>query len=191
MTPQPPNKTAKVYLGLGGNQGDVTANFLAVAASLKQSPVISWLRASSIYHSKPWGAGEHDLSAQADYLNQVVEIETELSPTALLQSTQTLELLAGRDSNAERWAARPLDIDILLYSDKEISLPQLTIPHPRMCERAFVLVPLLELDAALNGPGRKSFTVALKRLYLQYPDARPEKAAKANAQYAQGVSSQT
>ncbi len=150
-------ETVKVYLGLGGNVGDVSANFMNVVSSLNSSSTNKFICASSIYHSPPWGGKKRDLSEQADYLNQVIEIGTSLSPTDLLQFTQSLEASAGREMAATRWAERPLDIDILLYGNKKISLPKLEIPHLRMLERAFVMLPLLEVAPGIKFSGLDSF----------------------------------
>ncbi len=104
------------------------------------------------------------LSNQGDYLNQVFEIRTSISSTDLLELTQSLEALAGRKLATTRWAERPLDIDILLYGDQDISLPQLEIPHPRMLERAFVMLPLLEIAPDIKIAGLDSFIAAKTRI---------------------------
>jgi len=163
----PASDYVKVFLGLGGNQGDVTGSFLQLAASIHDSQELALLQGSSIYRSKPCGTDEVSLAGQDDYLNQVIEVETSLSAIKLLEFTQSLEIRAGRNPDAERWSARPLDVDILLYSDQRICLPHLKIPHPRMLQRAFVLVPLLELLAASQIPGFNVGVESLSQLAVE------------------------
>jgi len=151
-----PTKAILVYLGLGGNLGNVCAQFELTRRMLSSDPAITSLRSSSNYQSKPWGGGIIDVSTQDDYLNQVLEIKTTLTATELLGLCQKIELGAGRDQYANRWSARPLDIDILLYGQQRLRSSVLEIPHPRMLQRAFVLRPLSELapDLCIPGAGR-------------------------------------
>jgi 2-amino-4-hydroxy-6-hydroxymethyldihydropteridine diphosphokinase len=104
-------------------------------------------RSSQVYETDPVGG-----PPQADYLNAVVEAETDLDPGGLLRACRSVEDDMGRE-RTERWGPRPIDVDILTYGRKQIDRPDLQIPHPRMHERAFVLVPLLELDADPPLPG--------------------------------------
>ncbi|MBE9547791.1 MAG: 2-amino-4-hydroxy-6-hydroxymethyldihydropteridine diphosphokinase [Proteobacteria bacterium] len=159
-----PTKAVLVYLGLGGNLGDVHTQFELARQVLSSHPLITSLRSSSNYLSKPWGGGVIDITVQNDYLNQVVEIRTTLSADSLLHFCQQLELEAGRDHLADRWSARPLDIDILLYGQQQLSSAELEVPHPRMLQRAFVLLPLSELNPDLQIPGAARLSDALKAL---------------------------
>lgn len=157
-------KVSQVYLGLGGNLGDVTRRFEQVLQAFVRHPDIALLRVSSLYSSKAWGGGELDVSMQDDYLNQVVELETKMPPGELLHHCQQLERAAGRNHQAKRWAARPLDIDILLYGQQELNTDLLELPHPRMLMRAFVLKPLAELSPDLQIPGASQVYMALQAL---------------------------
>jgi 2-amino-4-hydroxy-6-hydroxymethyldihydropteridine diphosphokinase len=104
-------------------------------------------RSSRVYETEPVGG-----PPQPEYLNAVVEVETELSARALLAACGAVEDELGR-VRAERWGPRTIDVDVLTFGEDEIDEPGLTVPHPRMHERAFVLVPLLELDADPPLPG--------------------------------------
>lgn len=129
------------YLGLGANVGDALETLTAAVFALHESDGIAVADVSGIYETEPWGDVEQD-----PFLNCCVRIVTSLGPHALLDELQTTETAFGRDRAAEvRWGPRPLDIDLLLYGDETIETPDLVVPHPRMHERAFVLVPLLEI----------------------------------------------
>ena len=141
---------ATVYVGVGSNMGDRLENLRAAVGDLARSPDVRVVRSSSVYETAPVGGPE-----QGDFLNAVVEISTELEPHALLEALQRIESELGR-VRAERFGPRTIDLDLLLYDDEEIDDPHLTVPHPRMRERAFVVVPLTELGAgdALPHGGR-------------------------------------
>ncbi len=131
---------AEVYIGLGSNLGDRLAH-LAAARDALSSRTGRLLAASSIYDTDPWGPVPQD-----NYLNQVVGIATTFAPRALLAVLHEIEREQGRDrKNEVRYGPRSLDLDILLYSDRVIAEDDLSIPHPRIAERAFVLVPLAEI----------------------------------------------
>lgn len=148
---------ADVFIALGSNLGDRAAN-LAAARKALASGAIEQLVASSIYDTKPWGPVK-----QGRYLNQVVRGATDLTPRALLNKLQQIELALGRDRACEeRFGPRTIDLDILLYDGLEIKDADLTIPHPRMKERAFVLVPLAEIAPTIEVGG-----VAVKELLAQ------------------------
>lgn len=134
-----------VYLGLGTNQGDRMANLQAACKAL--APSVRLLQASPVYETEPWG-----YLNQPAFLNQVVKAETGLPPVDLLVYLKDLEAQLGRQPNF-RFGPRLIDIDILLYDDLVLSLPGLEIPHPRLAERAFVLVPLVDLAPDLCYPG--------------------------------------
>jgi 2-amino-4-hydroxy-6-hydroxymethyldihydropteridine diphosphokinase len=142
---------ARAYLGLGANVGNRKANLQLAVRWL--SPACRVIAVSSLYRSEavvPEGA-----QPGPDYLNAACEVETDLTPHELLAHVKSIEHAIGRRP-AERWAPRPIDIDILLYEDAVIDEDALTVPHPRIAERAFVLAPLVELapDAVLPGIGR-------------------------------------
>ena len=132
----------RAFIGLGANLGDARTTVKAALVSLANVPGIHDLRASSLYTSAPVGADGDD------YINAVAQIHTELSAPGLLQVLQRLEQAAGR-LRPYRNAPRTLDLDVLLYGDGRIQSPTLVVPHPRMRERAFVLLPLQELAPEL------------------------------------------
>jgi 2-amino-4-hydroxy-6-hydroxymethyldihydropteridine diphosphokinase len=125
------------YLGLGTNLGNRSQNLKSAQIALP--PQVQVLRASRIYETPPWG-----FTAQPAFLNQVLEVQTELPPLALLEYLKEIEINLGRTPTF-RYGPRQIDIDILFYGDQVIEYPNLSIPHPRLFERAFVLVPLVEL----------------------------------------------
>ncbi len=134
-----------IYLLLGTNLGDRLQN-LAEARLHINSYAGKITRESQVYETLPWGVTE-----QPNYLNQVVEIETVLAPDNLLGVLLQIEKKMGR-VRKDKWEARIMDIDILFYSDKVIQTEGLTIPHPRLQERNFTLIPLAELNPALIHP---------------------------------------
>lgn len=134
----------KIYLGLGTNLGDRSANLQAAIEAL--SPKIQVLAQSPIYQTPPWGYTE-----QADFLNLVLFAETSLRPRQLLRYVKGIEKQVGRTATF-RWGPREIDIDILFFDDLVFDSRKLTIPHPRVHERAFMLVPLADLDPDLRHP---------------------------------------
>ncbi len=145
----------QIYLGLGSNLGDRLANLSRAVDELERRGV-RLVRSSRVYETEPIGGPE-----QPDYLNAVIEIATQLEPNDLLRVCLQVEAELGRE-RGERWGPRIIDVDLLAYGDRQIDEPDLTIPHPRMHERAFVLVPLLELDEDPPLPGgRKASTLRL------------------------------
>jgi 2-amino-4-hydroxy-6-hydroxymethyldihydropteridine diphosphokinase len=138
----------QVLLGFGGNLGDPAATIEAALARLGASGVAILAR-SGFYRTQPWGP-----VAQPDFINLCAVAETALPPCALLALTQALERELGREPGP-RWGPRPLDIDILDYGGLVLEQADLVLPHPRMCERAFVLVPLAEIAPERMVAGRK------------------------------------
>lgn len=142
MHPAQPQAAAdgavKAWLSLGANLGDARQALCQAMAAMDGWPQTRLAAASSLYRTAPVDA------SGPDYLNAVVEVRTALSPQALLQQCRLQETAAGRERPYHH-APRTLDIDILLYGDLHIDLPELTVPHPRMLQRAFVLVPLAEI----------------------------------------------
>jgi len=132
---------ADVLIALGGNVGDVRATFQKAIANICGMAQAALLARSSDYTTPPWG--ELD---QARFINACIEIETSLDPHALLFTLHKIEKKFGRDrGNETRWGPRTLDLDLIAYDDVSIDQPELTLPHPRLFERAFVLVPLTEI----------------------------------------------
>jgi len=138
----------QVWLGLGSNQRHPAARLSEALDYLGRVDGISVTATSSFYRTPPWGDEEQD-----DFINAVSSIETSLAPLALLAETQAIETRIGRRQSSRPWGPRVIDIDLLLYGDLTCSLDGLEIPHPYMHERAFVLVPLAELNASLEVPG--------------------------------------
>ncbi len=136
------------YLGLGANLGEREIQLARAASLLAESSAVQISRSSSVYQTAPWGYLE-----QPDFLHCVLEIKTNLEPIPLLEFTQSIEGLIGRQPGI-RFGPRLIDIDILLYGERSVCLeePDLQIPHPRMHLRAFVLVPRAELAPALFLP---------------------------------------
>jgi 2-amino-4-hydroxy-6-hydroxymethyldihydropteridine diphosphokinase len=135
----------RVFIGLGANLGDAAATLNAAVLALAALPLTTLFACSKTYRSAP-------VDAQGpDYLNAVAELHTALLPNALLRELQAIEQAHGRE-RAYRNAPRTLDLDLLLYGDHTIATPDLTVPHPRMHERAFVLLPLQELAPELEIP---------------------------------------
>jgi 2-amino-4-hydroxy-6-hydroxymethyldihydropteridine diphosphokinase len=128
----------RAYVGLGSNLGDRAAHLLLGLSALSRLPKTHLLRLSPVYETAPVGP------PQPPYLNMVAELETELSPTGLLAEMLRIEKALGRERR-ERWGPRTLDLDLLLYGDLVLEEAGLSVPHPRLHERAFVLVPLLDL----------------------------------------------
>jgi 2-amino-4-hydroxy-6-hydroxymethyldihydropteridine diphosphokinase len=141
----------RAFLGLGSNLGDRWAHLRRAVAGLPDVVAVS-----PVYETDPVGGPE----GQGPYLNCVVELDTELSPRALLETGQRLEAEAGR-VRAERWGPRTLDVDVLLVGELAVAEPDLIVPHPRLWERDFVLVPLADLAPDLAPPGRFASGVRL------------------------------
>jgi 2-amino-4-hydroxy-6-hydroxymethyldihydropteridine diphosphokinase len=138
----------RVFLGLGSNLGDRLDN-LRRALRLLEDRGVRVLRSSRVYETDPVGG-----PPQPDYLNAVVEVETGGTARELLTNCLEAERALGR-VRKERWGPRLIDIDVLTFGAQEIEEPDLRVPHPRMHERGFVLIPLLELDADPPLPGRR------------------------------------
>jgi len=135
------------YIGIGANLGDARANVADALERLQRLPGCTLMAASSMYRTAPID------SSGDDYINAVARIATTMDAESLLRALHDIEQAHGRE-RPYRNAPRTLDLDLLLYGDTIIASPTLTVPHPRMTERAFVLVPLLELAPAIHIPGR-------------------------------------
>jgi 2-amino-4-hydroxy-6-hydroxymethyldihydropteridine diphosphokinase len=128
------------FLGLGSNLGNRLTNLQAAVDALQTEPGLRVTASSRVWETVPVGG-----PPQPDYLNAVIRAETDLSARDLLDVARRVEQRMGR-VRKERWGARLLDVDILLFDEEQIDEPELVVPHPRMAERAFVLLPLLEVD---------------------------------------------
>ena len=150
------------YLGVGGNLGDRLQNLTEAVRRLHATPGIRVASVSSVYESTAVG-----MTAQPDFLNLVAHVTTDCSPAELLAHCLRIEGELGR-VRRERWGPRTVDIDVLLYNDVVLSDPALTIPHPRMLERSFVLVPLAEIapQVRVNGNSIAALAAQLDRAGL-------------------------
>lgn len=136
------------YLCLGSNTGNKQKLIEQAVGLLNLSDDIKLVRTSALYETEPWG-----IKNQNWFLNLAAEIKTSLSPIALLEKLQLIEKTLGRDRTKEiRWGERPIDIDIIFYDSEIVDLPNLSVPHINMHNRAFVLVPLLELIPDFKHP---------------------------------------
>lgn len=136
---------AAVYLGLGANLGNREANLRMALRCLWRMGRVEAV--SALYESEPVGGPE-----QPPYYNAACVMETGLEPAGLLRFLQSLEHEIGRRPGGERWGPRPIDLDILLYEDRVLEEEGLVVPHPRMTERAFVLIPLADIAAGVKHP---------------------------------------
>lgn len=151
--------SARAFIGLGGNLGDPRAAMRAALGVLDRDAATRVARVSSLYRTPPWGRTD-----QPEFLNAVAELRTTLSPRALLGLCLSAETSLHRVRD-ERWGPRSIDLDILLYGDLDIDEEGLRVPHPRMLERAFVLVPLAEIapDLATGGRAVADYLASLDR----------------------------
>jgi 2-amino-4-hydroxy-6-hydroxymethyldihydropteridine diphosphokinase len=141
---------ASAIIALGGNVGDVRATFEVAILDICALARAQLLARSSDYKTPPWGDEQ-----QPPFINACIEIETTLAPDALLAALQAIERKFGRDRASERrWGPRTLDLDLIAYDDLALATDALTLPHPRLFERAFVLVPLAEIAPRRKIGGR-------------------------------------
>jgi 2-amino-4-hydroxy-6-hydroxymethyldihydropteridine diphosphokinase len=138
----------KAYISLGSNLGDRADRLDAAVRMLGELPGVRVRAVSPVYETDPVEVRE-----QPRFLNLVAEVETELDPEELLTGLQSIEAALGR-SRIQRWGPRTIDLDLLLCGDRVVASEKLEIPHPRMCERRFVLEPLADLAPDLPIPGR-------------------------------------
>ncbi|MCX7197795.1 MAG: 2-amino-4-hydroxy-6-hydroxymethyldihydropteridine diphosphokinase [Proteobacteria bacterium] len=148
-----PGPVVRAYVGLGANLGDPLAQMRAAVTALGRLPATTVAGVSSVYRSAPVGYLE-----QPDFCNAVVALDTGLSPQALLAALLAIEHEGGR-TREFRNAPRLIDLDLLLHGDRVVDEPDLTVPHPRMIDRAFVLLPLAELDPGCVVPGAGALSV--------------------------------
>jgi 2-amino-4-hydroxy-6-hydroxymethyldihydropteridine diphosphokinase len=147
------------YLGLGSNLGDRRAYLQAAIEDLWAHGVAT-LASSSVYETEPVG----EVRDQPEFLNACVEIETALAPQPLLDACKAVEAALGRRAGGPRHGPRPIDVDVLLLEDTVVTSERLTIPHPALTSRRFVLVPLVELAPRLEIPGSGPAADALAAL---------------------------
>lgn len=134
------------YLGLGSNLGDRLENLRNAARLLASARGVTVRRSSRVYETEPVGP------RQPEFLNAVVKVRTDLDPRGLLEACRAVESELGR-VRTDRWGPRTIDVDLLSFDELTLDEPDLVLPHPRMHERGFVLVPLLELDPDPMLPG--------------------------------------
>lgn len=137
----------RAYVGLGSNLGDREATLRRAVELLAAEPGVEVLAVSTFRETEPWGYAD-----QPRFLNGAVALETSLPPELLLERLLAIEHELGRRRGGERYGPRTVDLDLLLYGDETIDRPELTVPHPRLAERAFALAPLVELDPELRLP---------------------------------------
>jgi 2-amino-4-hydroxy-6-hydroxymethyldihydropteridine diphosphokinase len=162
------SETRVGYLGLGSNVGDRESHLRAAIESLRERGV-AVEAVSSLYETEPVG----EVLDQGDFLNAAIRIRTDLDPEALLDLCKDIETARGRQLDAPRHSPRPLDVDLLLLGDLELTSERLTLPHREVTSRRFVLRPLLELDPELTLPGGTRLAESLAALG---PGQRAERA---------------
>jgi len=147
----------RAYIGLGSNLGDRQAHLDFALARLAELPASRMVAHSPTYRSRPLGGMD-----QPDYYNAVAALDTRLPPLTLLDALQAIEQAAGRKRDGH-WAPRTLDLDLLLYGEAVIDHPRLTVPHPGIAARDFVLQPLHDLDPDLVVPAAGTLATLLER----------------------------
>ncbi|MEH4799897.1 2-amino-4-hydroxy-6-hydroxymethyldihydropteridine diphosphokinase [Atlantibacter hermannii] len=130
----------RVYIAIGSNLASPLEQVNAALAALAEIPDSQIVAVSPFYRTPPLGPQD-----QPDYLNAAVALDTDLAPETLLDHTQRIELQQGRERKAHRWGPRTLDLDIMLFGDRQIATPRLTVPHYDMKNRAFMLLPLVHI----------------------------------------------
>lgn len=150
---------ARAFVALGSNLDQPVAQVRAALAELEAVPETRLQAASRLYRTPPWG-----LRDQPWFINAVAEIDTTLVPEALLRALQDIEARIGRERGSQRWGPRRIDLDLLLYDGVESRGEALDLPHPRLAERAFVLLPLLEIAPGLVLPDGRAAADLLARL---------------------------
>ena len=136
----------QAYIGIGSNLGKKKENYLEALARIARIPGTKIIKESSLYESEPLG------ESKEWYVNGVIQIETELRPDLLLQKCKNIERAMGRKKVRKRWAARIIDLDIILYNNLKLEKGSLKIPHPEMHKRKFVLIPLSEIAPQVVHP---------------------------------------
>ncbi len=156
------NSESTAWIGLGSNLGDGGKQIARALDFLQQSSTIQVLRTSPLYSTRPWGMTE-----QADFTNAVAQLLVRTGPLQLMQELKRIEQVMGRKHGGPRWGPRKIDLDLLLYDKLILLRPGLTVPHPRMHLRAFVLAPLFDLQPELIIPARGTVRTCLARLQIR------------------------
>lgn len=160
----------KAYIAFGANQGDPKREIKLAVADLEACAAARVLRISSFYKTSPVD------SSGPDYVNAVALIETELEPLDLLHAMQEIENTHGRKRTAGvRNEPRTMDLDVLTFNDEQINEPELVVPHPRMTERLFVMVPLSEVDPEWTSPDGRGIFDVIETIKREHPDQQIEK----------------
>lgn len=146
------------YIGLGSNLASPTAQVLSARRDIAALSGVTEIAFSNLYASVPMGPQD-----QPDYINAVMGISTHLEPLALLYALQAIESAHGRVRGKQRWGARTLDLDLLLYNDQQINSEELTVPHPGIAHRAFVLHPLQDCNPDMVIAGKGNLADLIKR----------------------------
>lgn len=141
--------TIRVYIGIGSNLNDPVKQVLEAVEELEMIPDTILVERSSLYSGKPMGPAD-----QPDYVNAVVSLDTLLSAEDLHQALTGIEDMQGRDRSGGKWGPRIIDLDLLMYGNMTIGTETLTVPHPGMHERDFVMIPLEEIAGNLKIPGQ-------------------------------------
>ncbi|NOQ16165.1 MAG: 2-amino-4-hydroxy-6-hydroxymethyldihydropteridine diphosphokinase [Methyloprofundus sp.] len=149
------------YIGLGSNLATPAVQINSARHAINALEAVQEQAFSSLYRSPPMGPQD-----QPDYVNAVMAIVTDMSAISLLRCLQKIELEQGRVRKNERWGPRTLDLDMLLYGDQLIDIPDLIVPHYGLAERAFVLYPLQEIAPSLNIPGKGKIVDLIKQCPL-------------------------
>jgi 2-amino-4-hydroxy-6-hydroxymethyldihydropteridine diphosphokinase len=146
------------YIGVGSNMGDSTARVKSAFEALGKLPQSRVVACSRLYRTRPFGPVQ-----QGDFINAAAGMLTQLTPQALLAGLREIEAEQGRQ-RTERWGPRTLDLDLLVYGSLRVESPELTVPHPGISERGFVLVPLADIAPTLLVPGLARVEQLLQRL---------------------------
>lgn len=149
----------RVYIGIGSNLGGPRAQVEKALQSLQSLSVNGEFTASPLYQTTPTGPQD-----QPDFINAVAGFLTRLSAQDLLQALKVIENSQGRQRDGVRWGPRTLDLDLLLYGNESIDMDELTVPHPRIRERAFVMVPLFDVAPDISIPGQNDLQVLMKKV---------------------------
>lgn len=157
LSTKPDREPISSLIGLGGNVGDVVGSMQHAINAIDNRQDCSVLAVSKVYRTPPWGITDQDW-----FFNACAEVQTSLAPEALLDLLLTIELAQGRVRD-QRWGPRTLDLDIIAYGDEAIETERLTIPHPRMGERAFVVIPLMDIspDRLIGGKSVRKYAASL------------------------------
>lgn len=159
MSTKPDLHLTSSLIGLGGNVGDVVGSMQRAINAIEIRRDCKVIAVSRIYRTPPWGITEQDW-----FYNACAEVQTSLEPEALLDLLLTIELAQGRVRD-QRWGPRTLDLDIIAYGDETIETERLSIPHPRMGERAFVVLPLMDIcpERLISGRTVRNYAAGMDR----------------------------